>query len=72
MIGKANKGEMLIQVQFCKTLTERLYSELLNSTEGSRSGLANHCRMQDDIKRIRRELLELEKMLDPWREGGQE
>lgn len=72
MNGKANKGEMLIQVQFCKTLTERLYSELLNSTEGSWSGLANHCRMQDDIKRIRRELLELEKMLDPWRGGGQE
>ena len=71
MTGKANKSAMLIQMQFCKTLTERLYSELLHSTEGPWSGLANHCRMQDDIKRIRRELLELEKMLDPWRKGEQ-
>ena len=67
MNGKADKSAILDQIQFCKTLMERLYSELLHSTEGSWSGLANHCRMQDDIKRIRRELLELEKMLNPWR-----
>lgn len=28
--------------------------------------MKNHIRKQDDIKRIRRELLTVSKMLDPW------
>ena len=31
------------------------------------SGMETHVRKQDDIKRVRRELLELSKMLNPWR-----
>lgn len=55
------------QSQFCTELMLRLNNEIQKAGEGLYSGIENHVRKQDDIKRIRRELLELSKMLDPWR-----
>lgn len=57
------------QSQFCVELMLRLNEEIRNARDGYLSGMENHCRKQNDIQRIRRELLELGKMLDPWREG---
>ena len=54
-------------MQFCTELVLRLNDEIRKSAEGYWSGMENHCRKQDDIKRIRRELLMVSKMLDPWR-----
>lgn len=45
----------------------RLNDEIRTSGEGSWSGMENHVRKQDDIKRIRRELMTLAEMLNPWR-----
>jgi len=58
------------QSEFCVELMLRLNEEIKQSGEGSWSGMENHTRKQHDIQRIRRELLELGKMLDPWREDG--
>lgn len=58
------------QSQFCVELMLRLNEEIKKAGEGYWSGMENHCRKQNDIQRIRRELLELWKMLDPWREDG--
>jgi hypothetical protein len=57
------------QSKFCTELMNRLNTEIKNSGEGSWSGMENHYRKMDDIKRIRRELLTLAKMLDPWGRG---
>lgn len=46
----------------------RLRKEIMISGEWSWSGMENHVRKQDDIKRIRRELMTLSKMLNPWEE----
>lgn len=55
------------QSKFCKELMLRLDSEIQESGTGYWSGMANHIRKQDDIKRVRRELMTLSNMLDPWR-----
>lgn len=68
MVGKCDKNEILLQAKFCEMLLTRLYEEIKKSGEGRWSGLENHVRKQDDIKRIRRELLTLSKMLNPWGE----
>ena len=55
------------QSKFCTELMNRLNSEIKNSGESMYySGMENHTRKIEDIKRIRRELLVLAKMLDPW------
>lgn len=66
MNGKCDKDAIVLQVKFCEMLLERLYKEIKDSGEGSWSGMENHVRKQDDIKRIRRELMTLSKMLNPW------
>ena len=69
MIGNCDYDEIKKQMQFCMNLVMRLNDEI-NSSEGREgywSGLENHCRMQDDIKRIRRELMTVSKMLNPWK-----
>jgi hypothetical protein len=55
------------QSQFCTELMLRLNNEVQKAGEGPWSGMETHVRKQGDIKRIRRELLELSKMLNPWR-----
>ena len=68
MYGKCDVNGIKKQASFCAELMHRLCVKLLNAKEGSWSGIADHCQTQDDIKRLRRELMELSKMLDPWRE----
>ena len=54
-----------IQMKFCTELVLRLNDEIQESGQGTWSGMENHSRKQDDIKRIRREFLTLSKMLYP-------
>lgn len=55
------------QSQFCTELMLRLNKEVQKAGKGLYSGMETYTRKQYDIKRVRRELLELSKMLDPWR-----
>ena len=66
MVGKCDFDDIRSQCQFCAELMLRLNDDIKKSKEGLWSGMENHVRKQDDIKRIRRELLTLSKMLDPW------
>lgn len=66
MIWKCDFDGIKSQSQFCTELMLRLNDEIWDAKEGSWSGMENHIRKQDDIKRIRRELMELSKMLNPW------
>lgn len=66
MMGKCDFNSIRQQAQFCTDLMLRLNAEIKKSKEGLWSGMENHIRKQDDIKRIRRELMELSKMLNPW------
>lgn len=68
MIGKYDIVTIRSQMLFCTELCQRLNDEIQNDAEGTWSGMANHCRKQDDIKRLRRELLTVSKMLNPWGE----
>lgn len=53
------------QSKFCTELMLRLNNEVQKAGKGLYSGMETHVRKQYDIKRIRRELLELSKMLNP-------
>lgn len=66
MIGECDIDGIIGQSAFCMMLMSKLHAEIEKSGVGSWSGMENHCRKQDDIKRIRRELLTLSKMLNPW------
>ena len=66
MTYKCNFEAIRSQMQFCTELVQRLNDEIHQDGEGSWSGMKNHIRKQDDIKRIRRELMTVSKMLDPW------
>lgn len=66
MTGNCDIDGIRSQAKFCTELMLRLVSEIEKSREGYWSGMENHIRKQDDIKRIRRELLTLSKMLNPW------
>ena len=67
MTGKCDFDGIKAQSAFCVELMLRLHEEIKKSKDGSWSGMENHIRKQDDIKRIRRELMTLAQMLDPWR-----
>lgn len=67
-VGKYTFQEIRNQSNFCTELMLRLNVDIKNSGEGLWSGMENHIRKMDDIKRIRRELMTLSKMLDPWGE----
>ena len=66
MIGECDIDGVRSQCQFCTELMLRLNNEIHESGEGNWSGMENHIRKQDDIKRIRRELMTLSRMLNPW------
>jgi len=68
MTGKCDFKDIRSQCKFCTDLMLRLNEDVQKSGEGSWSGMENHYRKMDDIKRIRRELMTLSKMLYPW--GG--
>lgn len=55
------------QSQFCMELMSRLNNDIQNAGAGQHTwGMDSYCRKQEDIRRIRRELMTLQKMLDPW------
>lgn len=54
------------QSQFCTELMLRLNEDIQDAKESSWSGMKDHTRKQDDIKRIRRELMTLSRLLNPW------
>lgn len=66
MIGNCDMDGVKSQATFCAELMLRLREDIQASGEGSWSGMENHVRHQDDIKRVRRELMKLSKMLTPW------
>ena len=66
MVGSCDFKKIKSQMQFITGLVLRLDEEIKRDGECSWSGMENHTRKQDDIKRIRRELMTLSKMLDPW------
>lgn len=66
MIGKCDLADIRSQSQFCTELLLRLNNSIQTAGKGSWSGMADHCQKQDDIKRIRRELMTLSKLLNPW------
>lgn len=55
------------QSEFCTELMLRLNEEIQNSDKGV-SEMENYTRKQEDIRRIRRELMDLQKMLYPYGE----
>lgn len=64
------RSKIEVQARFCGFLMERLEEEIkkhLDYQIAGRTGITMYTRTQEDIKRIRRELLTLEKMIDPWR-----
>lgn len=69
MTGEGKFDEIRAQMQFCTELVIRLNDEIQDDGEGYWSGMKNHIRKQEDIKRIRRELLTVSKMLNPWGES---
>lgn len=56
--------KMCRQSSFCNTLMNRLNNDIYSS-KVSYGSVENHTVMQNDIVRLRRELLALSKMLDP-------
>jgi len=56
------------QSKFCTELMLRVNDEIQESGEGYWSGMEYHTRKQKDIARVRRELLKLSKMLNPYEE----
>lgn len=54
------------QVLFCKELMERLNDSIL-SAKVSYGSLEKHTVMRNDIIRLRRELMLLSEMLDPYK-----
>ena len=60
------------QSEFCAELMRRLNDSIAKEKETDvqrwYNGMNNHHQKRNDIIRLRRELSELYKMLDPWRE----
>ena len=72
-MGVKSKLKLKEQVVFIETLMSKLRADLnegMNHFESNDIyyGIPGHNRMQNDIVRIRRELNELSKMLDPYRD----
>ena len=61
-----DKCKIDIQVLFCRELMERLNDSVLSAKE-SFGSLEKHTVMQNDIIRLRRELMLLSEMLDPYK-----
>lgn len=57
--------EMVQQARFCEELMKRLLQQIYES-KLDYGAIQKHTRMQADITRIRRELLELTKMLNTF------
>lgn len=65
---KDKRKQAKTQTEFCKALMERL-SESINENidfESSWCGIRNHTQISSDIVRLRRELLVLNKLMNPY------
>ena len=62
-----SKTEISAQAIFVKELAARLQKDIESNLDklSLYSGMANHTQIQSDIKRLRRELMELSKMIAP-------
>lgn len=60
-------GQVQSQAKFVRELADRLQKAIEEraGTISGVQGMANHTQLQYDIKRLRRELLELSKMIAP-------
>lgn len=60
-----SKTEISAQAIFVKELAARLQKDIESNLDklSLYSGMANHTQIQSDIKRLRRELMELSKMI---------
>lgn len=70
-MGVKSKLEFKEQIKFIDTLMNKLKKDLNNGMSSFSSndiyyGIPGHDRMRNDIVRIRRELNELSKMLNPY------
>ena len=68
-----SKLQFVEQIKFIDVLYDKLKKDLKESLTHFSSndiyyGIPGHNRMQNDIIRIRRELMELSNMLDPYKE----
>jgi len=64
---KNNLDDIKSQSNFCSELMLRLNHDIQSSAEGTYSGIMkDYTRKQEDIRRIRRELMDLQKMLYPY------
>ena len=64
---KNNLDDIRSQSNFCSELMLRLNHDIKSSGEGTYSGIMkDYTRKQEDIRRIRRELMVLQKMLYPY------
>lgn len=61
----SNKTEISAQAIFVKELAARLQKDIESNLDKPSvySGMANHTQLQSDIKRLRRELMELSNMI---------
>ena len=61
----SSKAEISAQAIFVKELAARLQKDIENNQDKPSvyNGMANHTQLQSDIKRLRRELMELSKMI---------
>ena len=61
----SSKTEISAQAIFVKELAERLQKDIKSNQDKPRvyNGMANHTQLESDIKRLRRELLELSNMI---------
>lgn len=62
-----SKTEISAQAIFVKELAARLQKDIESNLDKPSvyNGMANHTQLQSDIKRLRRELMELSKMIAP-------
>lgn len=67
MTSKYTKADISSQSKFCTELLLRLNDDIKKAEMDPYCGINGHSRMRDDIRRIRRELMTLSNMLDPWR-----
>lgn len=65
----SSKTEISAQAIFVKELAARLQKDIESNQDKPSvyNGMANHTQLQFDIKRLRRELMELSKMIAPQR-----
>ena len=64
-----SKTEISAQAIFVKELAARLQKDIESNLDKPSvyNGMANHTQLQSEIKRLRRELMELSKMIAPQR-----